>query len=277
MDREIKMAVIALQEIFSQKEFDAPVPLILALPEDVPNVSHCSGKKMMTNLASRFEMLDIEQSRTIQTGRSGGIQALEMAQRYLYELDIDYVLVGGSQSYASYPYLNHFDATDRVAAPNVADGFIPGEAAAFLLLTKDPYNSGSSIDNLPYLGLPGYGEEPGHIYSDEPYRGEGLDQAFKNALKGYQGKPIKAIYSSMNGENYWAKEYGVASIRNASQIDEEVRFEHPADCYGDIGVATGAVLIALAVEDMKKKSSIPTSLVYCSSDSAGRSAVLLVR
>jgi 3-oxoacyl-[acyl-carrier-protein] synthase-1 len=52
------------------------------------------------------------------------------------------------------------------------------------------------------------------LLSDETYRGDGLDAAFKQALSEHAGEGIHTIYASMNGENYWAKEFGVAYLRN---------------------------------------------------------------
>lgn len=277
MDREIKMAMIAITEVLSKQQLDKPVALILALPEEVPKVSHCPAKKMIANLANYTDMIDQPQSRTLQYGRAGGILALEMAQRYLYDLGLDYVLLGGSDSYSSYALLNYLNKTERTTAPGVTNGFVPGEAAAFLLLTRHPQLAAAHEGYITALSTPGSAEEPGHLYSEEPYRGDGLSRAFQRALADYRGQPIQNIYSSMNGEHHWAKEYGVATLRNSQYIHEDANIEHPADCYGDIGVATGPVLIASAAENMKKQQAPATSLVYSSSDSAWRAAVLMER
>jgi len=109
--------------------------------------------------------------------------------------------------------------------------------------------------------------------SDEPYRGDGLDQAFKLALHDYTGNAIRTIYSSMNGEQQWAKEYGVAYLRNKEKFHDPVKIEHPADCYGDLGSATAPVLMGLAAESLLKQPGLGTHLVYSSSDGAARAAV----
>src|SRR5690606_24227704 len=112
------------------------------------------------------------------------------------------------------------------------------------------------------LHSPGIADEPGHLGSDEPYRGEGLDQAFKKALAGATVPPIHSIYSSMNGEDYWAREYGVAYIHNRQAFADPVTLQHPADCYGDIGSATAPVLIALAAQDLWTSSVARSHLLY---------------
>ncbi len=121
---------------------------------------------------------------------------------------------------------------------------------------------------------PGNGQEPGHLYSSEIYCGDGLDQAFKQALNNHPGNTIRTIYSSMNGEHHWAKEYGVAFTRNQASFHDPVKHEHPADCYGDLGSATGPVLIGLAAESLLMKHPGPaTHLVYSSSDGPARAVV----
>ena len=84
-----------------------------------------------------------------------------------------------------------------------------------------------------------------------------------------------SIYSSMNGENHWAKEYGVACLRNSHAFKDPVYTEHPADCYGDLGSATATVLISLAAEHLFKNTEAQAHLVYSSSDTAKRGAIVL--
>ena len=113
------------------------------------------------------------------------------------------------------------------------------------------------------------------VYSQAAHKGEGLDQAFKQALNPQLAKPVNVIFSSMNGENYWAKEYGVAVIRNKQALTENFTIEHPADCYGEIGVATAGVLIGLSAMQLFKRPQEHVHLVYSSADGPGRAALCL--
>lgn len=156
-----------------------------------------------------------------------------------------------------------------------ADSFVPGEAAGFLLLTRHPSLALVCDGQVIALNAPGIADEPGHLYSEEPYRGDGLDLAFKKALINQPEQSIHSIYGSMNGENHWAKEYGVASLRNKKAFNDAVCLEHPADCYGDIGSATSSVLIALAAENLFKNTHAKSHLVYSSSDTAKRGTTII--
>jgi 3-oxoacyl-[acyl-carrier-protein] synthase I len=270
------MAIIALREACSKTSIKQPVPLIMGMPEVLPNVEHISSTSLIKNLVSNCQpWLSAQHCRTINSGRAAGMEALEFAFRYLYDSQNDFMLVGGSDSFRNYTRLRPLGEAGRLTVKGSADSFVPGEAAGFLLLTRHPKLALVKDGHMIALNTPGMSDEPGHLYSDEPYRGEGLDQAFKKALISQPDHNVHSIYSSMNGENIWAKEYGVASLRNKRAFKDPVRFEHPADCYGDLGSATSAILIALAAEHLFKSTDAKTHLVYSSSDTAKRGAVVV--
>lgn len=272
-DHIIKMAIVALREAVAQQSIKDPVPLILAMPEPNDDAGHIPTELLIKNLVNQEDLpLSAERVRCIHTGRAAGLQALELAFRYLYETGERFVLIGGSDSFLSYPRLDTLDP-ERLNATGNMDSFTPGEGAAFILLTRKPQFALVENGHMVVLHPPGIAEEPGYIQSEENYLGDGLDQAFKQALKGHTGPGIQTIYSSMNGERYWSKEYGVALIRNKDCFEEEYKIEHPADCLGDLGAATGPMLMGLAAETLLKQVNQNSSIVYSSSDSAWRGAV----
>jgi 3-oxoacyl-[acyl-carrier-protein] synthase-1 len=158
--------------------------------------------------------------------------------------------------------LSYLDSEDRILATNISNGFAPGEAASFLLLSKNYDKSFLPVT----LSAPGVSKEEGHYYADEvPYRGDGLAEAFRRSISNSRKEKIKRIYSSMNGENFFVKEFGVALIRNSKRIASEHSVEHPADCYGDLGAATGAVLTTLAAIELSKERSNEYDYLVCCS------------
>jgi len=277
----IKMAIVALREALSQQPLSSPtqqtaIPLVLALPEPRFTVTHIDPQILIANLAAQDDLpLNSNLVHRLYHGRAAGIQGVDIALRYLYDAGEDYVLLGGSDSHLHYPRIHDLSAEQRLLAPGVMDGFAPGEGAGFLLLTRHPQQALSYNQHIIGLSQPGTGEEPGHLYddSDQPYRGDGLDQAFKNALADNHGRNIHTIYSSMNGEHYWAKECAVAMLRNESHLQERISIAHPADCYGDLGAATGSVLLGLAAHHLLNHPDANNHLVYGSADGAMRAAV----
>ena len=156
------------------------------------------------------------------------------------------------------------------------DGFVPGEGAGFILLSSD---KAISIDQKPIARVVAVaiGSEKGHRYSEEVYHGDGLagtlQMLFQSAPP--SSEPIKTVYAGFNGENFAAKEWGVAYLRSKEKFDEPVRMEHPVDCFGDPGAALGPLMIGLAAMGIQKGYLKGPSLVWCSSDREPRGAAFI--
>ena len=134
-----------------------------------------------------------------------------------------------------------------------------------------------SLQPIANICQPALANEPGHRYSQTPYKGEGLSQAVTAALSALNGRKAATVFSTMNGENLHAKEWGVANIRNQSSLAEKLRFEHPADCYGDPGAAAGPIMIVLAALGLNEGHVQGPCMVYCSSEHEKRGAVCLLK
>jgi len=277
--RVIKMAIIAIREACAHRTTKQPIPLLLAMPEVLADAVQDDVEglvPLIQTLAQNCKpWIHPAQSRSIYSGRAAGIEAIDFAFRYLSDLSSDYILIGGSDSYRDYSRLDPLGEAGRLLVQGSLNAFAPGEAAAFLLLTRRPELALVRNGHVIALNPPGIAEEAGHLGSSEPYRGDGLDQAFKKALMNHEQANIHSIYSSMNGENHWAKEYGVAYMRNKAIFAESLKAEHPADCYGDLGSATSPALIALAAEQLLRETNATMHLVYGSSDTAKRGAVVI--
>jgi len=272
-DHIIKMAMYALYECVQAADETSTIPMILAMPEPELQQHTISLELLTTQLKEQIDPpIELSLTRAFYTGRAAGIHAIEMAFRYLHETEHEFVIVGGSDSYHDIARLDDLEESHRLLSQNKRDGFVPGEGASFLLLTNNPQYALNKNDHIIALHPPGIANEQGHLGSPQPYLGEGLDHAFKLALQGNEN-PISAVYSSMNGEHHWAKEYGVATLRNKQHFTQEHATIHPADCYGDLGSATGTTLIGLCAMNLLKQSKIGQHLVYASSDSQTRAAL----
>jgi len=273
-DRVTKMAIIAIREACGLNTTEKPISLLLGMPDG--QVDDDGLSPLINNLEHNCSpWISINQSRSIFSGRAAGMDAIDFAFRYLDARSNNFILVGGSDSYLDYSRIDPLAHKDRLLSESNMDGFAPGEASSFLLLTPYPNLAIQRNDHIVALNPPGIADEVGHLHSDDPYRGEGLDQAFKQALKNQPHPNIHSIYSSMNGESHWAKEYGVAFIRNKQHFLETIKTKHPADILGDLGSATSSMLIALAADDLYSNNTASSHLVYSSSDTAKRGAIVL--
>jgi 3-oxoacyl-[acyl-carrier-protein] synthase-1 len=248
--------------------------LSLALPEMQPG-RRIDGQRFLSlfaaQTASRF---DLARSFAADEGRAGALIAIARAAQVIRTGQASFMLAGAIDTYRDLSVLGMLDREERVKSAVHHDGFIPGEGAAFLLLAASA--------EAQKLGLPQFGrltrvavdEEPGHFYSDAPYRGEGLARTLSQLFgSGDVDAPIAEVFSSMNGESHWAKEWGVGFIRNRSAFLDDSEMHSPADCYGDVGSASGPLLVGLAALGMHGGYRRSPSLVYCSSDHGLRSAL----
>lgn len=271
-ERIIRMAIVALRECVSSLSTNEAVPLIFTT--STLSSEDNGYTPFLPALVSNVKpWINAAITRRIAPGRSAGIEAIHFAFQYLMNQPQDYLLVLGVDSFDDESILQSFGT--RILSPGASDAFAPGEGASALLLTKHIELAHRENGCVIALNPPCISEEEGHMFSDKPYRGEGLDKAFKGVLRYQSEKNIQKIYSSMNGENYWAKEYGVAFLRNKQKFIDNCSIEHPADCYGDLGAATSTILITLAAEHLHKHKKAKKYLVYGSSDFGTRAAVVV--
>lgn len=270
--RLLQLASIALTQL--KLPAQEPLPLFLALPEDLPGMEYQVKGNFIRHLILQSEIeLNLEQSRVAKVGRAGGLMAIEAAYEYFQNSGHDYLLIGGVDTYYDHNLLARLDAEDRLLLEGSADGFFPGEGAAFVLLASERVKN-----NLPFphirLAKPGISEEPGHRYSDQAYLGAGLSAAVKQALASV-AEPINTLWTSMIYDGFGQKEFGVALTRASDKLSPDLEIHHPVDCLGDMGAAMGCALIGLASLSAGRNSANTRHLLCCSSDMAQRSALHL--
>jgi len=287
-ERLARLAGPALLEAIGS-DTPASLPLLLALPEAHPETRQAIGAEMIGILATQTDRrFDAELSRTYALGRAGGFAALDDALELLApgggardrRAAPPLVLVGAADSYLDLGLLYALDAEGRLKTGEVADGFVPGEGAAFLLL--GPAGAAARSGRQPIARIAGVGRahEAGHLYSAEPCRGGGLAAAF-SALFERTGSAasgdIACVYAGLNGESFWAKEWGVAQIRCGGHLHHRLRVQHPADCFGDAGAALGLIMLGLGALDLSRGRIDGDCLVWGGADRGERGAALLSR
>ncbi len=248
--------------------------LALALPEMQPG-HRVDGSRFLQAFAAQTKLkFDIARSAAVDEGRAGALIAIARAAQAIRSGQVTFMLAGAIDTYRDLYVLGTLDLEQRVKSAANLDGFIPGEGAAFLLLASHEAAVQSGMTPLARLTRVALDEEPGHLYSETVYRGEGLAKTFAQLLSsGDVVAPVAEVFSSMNGESHWAKEWGVGYLRNRPAFLEDVTVQHPADCFGDTGSACGPLLVGLAALGMRDGYRRSPSLVYCSSDRGARAAL----
>lgn len=250
--------------------------LIVALPEHdttQPIDPALFLERLSTQTGGAF---DASTSVADYRGRAGGLSAIGQAARTLRSGAARFVLAGGIDSFRDPYILGVLMMKGRIKTSTNLDAFVPGEAAAFLLLSTRATAASAGIAPIGAVSAVTAGLEPGHLYSEQPYRGEGLAAVVRQLLdQAPDLQPLREVYSSMNGESHWAKEWGVTFLRNKDAFDPATGIHHPADCYGDTGAASGPLLAGLAALGMLQNFRRSPALIYCSSDFGERSAAAI--
>ena len=273
--RLLRISSPALQEALAQRR--DPVPLFLGVPDLPASSAEWIDADLFSQLALQADVsLDVARSRILRAGRAAGLLALAQAVDILQRSTVPCILIGGIDSYLDLERLAALDHAGRLKNGEIQDGFVPGEAAAFVLVGRPGFGAQAGVTPVAHVVGIGVGREPGHAGSDAPYLGEGLAQAFTALFETVPPElRVSTLYAGLNGEHVWAKELGVAQIRNQHRFLEPLRIEHPADSFGDTGAAMGPVMLGLAARALQNGQRSGCALIYCSSDREERVAVLL--
>lgn len=275
--RMLRLATRALSECLAPLGNPAPpVGLCLALPE-METARPLDRAAFLSRLAAQSGGAVLPSaSDASHVGRAGGLIAIGQAVLAIQSGHASIIVAGGVDTYRDLFVLTTLDRDDRVKTTSNLDGFIPGEGACFLLLASEQVAAQRRLPVIGRVTPMASGFEAGHLYSEEPYRGDGLAMTFQQLVaRNVVDAPIAEVYSSMTGESHWAKEWGVAFMRTKAAFRPDATMHHPADCYGDAGAASGPLLVGLAALGIRERYRRSPALVYGSSDRGARAAVVV--
>ena len=274
--RLLRLASAALEECCRGVDTNAIGPaLTIALPEHETAIP-LSEHAFLRSLLQQVPWLAPRLASATLRGRAGGLRAIGHAVTIIRSGYADVVVAGGIDSFIDPYVLSTLDAAQRIKSEEAMDFFVPGEGAGFLLLTRADLAAQRGFTILATLSDAGLGFEPGHLHSETPYRGSGLADSLRELVaRDDVPAPIAEVFSSMNGESHWAKEWGVSYTRNCAAFHANHRMHHPADCFGDTGAACGPMMTGLAALGIHGRYLRAPALVYASSDRGERAALIV--
>lgn len=283
-DRLLSMAVPAAQEaLFMAEEFyedldmsDAKLLLSLG-PQERPSYEEFDKEDIQTllELAQAEEIQSVE---IIREGHSSGVIALSKSISLLRERKTKVCIIGGIDSLVEYPSLAWLEEKGRLKTDDRPYGFIPGEAAAFLVLELESNARQRGAPVLCEILETAYGMEEANIFSDKPLFGKRLSESINKVLntQGMGIDKINGIICDLNGEHYRMKEWGLVQSRIFDGSTPVPELWHPAECIGDVGAASIIVFTAIAAVAVNNGYFNGTNiLIWTSSDMGGRGSLLL--
>ncbi|SEN18521.1 3-oxoacyl-[acyl-carrier-protein] synthase-1 [Paracoccus alcaliphilus] len=255
-----------------------PITIALSLGEQRPGQGPQTGAAVADAIRSRLDAsLDPNRILHWMGGHAGGIMAMEAAGRLIASGRAGLVLAGGVDSYLAADTLEWLDETEQLHSDDNIYGFCPGEAAGFVLMAAPETARRLGLSPLLQVAGIGSGIETNLIRTEDIVLGDGLAEAFRGARAGLDpDRPVDQILCDMNGERYRGNEYGFAVLKSAGLFRDAADFIAPADCWGDVGAASGPLCVALVAEAVARGySKGPLSLIWASSAAGQRAAAIL--
>ena len=281
-ERLLQLALPALSEVMAKSKLKRrdleQCGLMLSLPQaDAATAPLNLSTEFVPALCKLTGLTTFKLWKTSQAGHTGVFTLVQSALQKLKAGDVDLCIVGGVESYLLEARLDALDTAWRLRSERTVDGFIPGEAAVMFLLETAAHAQARGAPILATLHALGDATEAETIQSQKNSTGDGLTQAIETALQTPQAPPgMDTVYGSLNGESYYAFEWGVTLTRLHAALSGMQPLVHPADAVGDTGAATGGLLLACATEAFKKHPEAhAASLLWTSADNGHRMALTL--
>ena len=254
------------------------INVILGLPEQRPGIQDNLAERVASSIKSiNTEHYKIKDVRTAFKGHAARLKALESASRLLAEGKCEFCLVGGVDSYIDPDTLDWIEDNEQLNIPSNVWGFIPGAAAAFCLLFSTTIANRYQLPIKAQLLSTATAREENRIKTETVCIGEGSTSAVSGALQALpEGVKINQTYCDQNGEAYRADEFGFMLARLSENFIDSSEYVEIADCWGDVGAASGPLFISLLCAAVEKEySNGNVSLLWSSSEGGERSAAIM--
>ncbi|WMJ02457.1 beta-ketoacyl synthase N-terminal-like domain-containing protein [Pseudomonas chlororaphis subsp. aurantiaca] len=283
LERLLALATPAAREALGPLEGIPGTPkisVVVCVGEQRPGQDSRMGATLTDGLCDALtDSIRVEQQLNWMGGHAGGIVALETASHLLSNGDFDMVLVGGVDSYLCRDTLEWLDDNEQLHSDGSIYGFCPGEAAGFVLVSRVETAHRLGLTPLLTLVSAGSGIEKNLIKTEDICLGDGLSAAFHAAAESLpETERVDRIICDMNGERYRGNEYGFAVLKASRLFKDAAAFDTPADCWGDVGAASGPLYVSLVVAaEERGYAKGPLSLIWASSEGGRRAAAILRR
>ena len=279
-ERLIELSKPALTEtLLPLAEFEklSGIPVIIGLPERRPGLAPQIDFVLERSLMESGTLPGVELSFDfLFQGHTSAFLALTKAREKL--TSHPFCVIGGVDSYHEAVTIEWLEIEKkRLFCQDNKDGFVPGEAAGFCLLSTMETARHYKLDVLAKILSFSSAEEKNEFDSGKNSTGQGLSSAIHETLKVLpENLKIDQIYCSLNGESYNTLDYSYSILNIGKYIKDVGGYIAPFLSWGDIGAASGPVLISLATEAGRKNyAKGPINLITTSSLGRSRACALL--
>lgn len=251
------------------------VPVLLCVAErDRPGRLDGLDDALVDQVQARAGALSVPASQLVSQGRVGAAVALHRARAMIRKNECRFAIVVGVDSLLVGPTLHSYDRMDRLMRDDNVNGFIPGEAAAAVLVGRATDDLGQPSVHCKGFG---FGREVASIGTDAPLRADGLTNAMKTALEEAHVDTDEGLFriADLSGEQYYFKEASLALSRAIPCHKENLQLWHPAESIGEAGPASAlACLVVAHVAATKDYAPAKTAMLQFANDDGTRAVVI---
>lgn len=192
---------------------------------------------------------------------------------------IQRVLVLAADSYTDAQSLGWLLQDGRLRTDANAEGVIPGEAGAAILLERPASAATRKATVLARISPGTVHCEPGADDDAPAASGVRIAATLERALQGIEPAAARDAYVDLNGEAWRASAWGHAQVTlQAAGVREGLRPNYPATGFGELGAAAAPVALGLAVRSFARGYGTAAGAVICSLDERrAASALALLR
>lgn len=263
---------------------DIPIVTLVA-PPDRPCRAPDLEARVTSGLAHKLGRELPPGSVVIPKGRTGILDALGVARKYIEGPRLPLVIIAGVESFLRQCVVEHYIEQGRLLCGMNSNGFIPGEAACGVIVGRAEDFHGP---RLVIAGM-GAGWEPGGAggTDDAAVTGTGLTEALRNALveARLELHQINGSISDLNGERFKFKERTFATGRldrlpRSGQSTRPLGYMsewHPIEYLGEIGAALFPCMLGQAFEAGRTGYSPGRELLLFAGEDSGERVALVTR
>lgn len=257
-ERMASLATLAIEELLQLVRvlgLAGPLPIMLALPED-DGGGRWQVEPIWAALLERASALGLvlEPLRNLaelpdgtrRSGAAGVFQLLTIAEALL-DAGRDPLVIGAVDSRCDPASLTEL-ARGRRLIDGGTEGYLPGEGAGFLLVTRQ-------VPSLQTLARPfsivahTHDLEPRSFKQPEPSDAIGLTRALRRLRIGPPAiSRVERALSCQWDAGYWGRELVFAYLRNAELFPEPLRVDLVAERLGNPGAAAPMLLLGQALD-----------------------------
>jgi 3-oxoacyl-[acyl-carrier-protein] synthase I len=278
-ERVLALAWSVLDEVarkLTLLEFTGSTQLTLVLPEPRSGFGQPQAQAVRDSLAGALTQRGWPVE--IGLGLGGHAGVAQILERIAGDPRDDLLyLVVAVDSYIQPEAFEWLERAELLFGPRTPNGLTPSEAGACLALASDRLRANHRLPVLAHVRGTCTASEVHTRDSETGSLGEALATAVRGATEGLvlPDQAPEAIYIDLNGERYRSEEWGFVNLRVAEVFGPAIP-TIPADCWGDVGAASGALFAILAAQSWARGYAPgPRALCLTSSFSGLRGAVLL--